>query len=102
MAPIFYCSCTNCSFSATVLPTQTADMEGEGNRLKEVAGETTRTANCENTRKSFNVEYKNDESHAWELVESIVLLFIVAVLLFGKYMCLKTELTIHKYKFVII
>ena len=77
-------------------------MEGEGNRLKEVAGETTRTANCENTRKSFNVEYKNDESHAWELVESIVLLFIVAVLLFGKYMCLKTELTIHKYKFVII
>ena len=97
MAPIFYCSCTNCSFSATVLPTQTVDMEGEGNRLKEVAGETTRTANCENTRKSFNVEYKNDE-----LVESIVLLFIVAVLLFGKYMCLKTELTIHKYKFVII
>ena len=97
MAPIFYCSCTNCSFSATVLPTQTVDMEGEGNRLKEVAGETTRTANCENTMKSFNVEYKNDE-----LVESIVLLFIVAVLLFGKYMCLKTELTIHKYKFVII
>ena len=72
-------------------------MKGEGNGLKEVAGETTRTANCENTRKSFNVEYKNDE-----LVESIVLLFIVAVLLFGKYMCLKTELTIHKYKFVII
>ena len=97
MAPIFYCSCTNCSFCATVLPTQTVDMEGEGNKLKEVAGETTRTANCENTRKSFNVEYKNDE-----LVESIVLLFIVAVLLFGKYMCLKTELTIHKYKFVII
>ena len=56
-------------------------MEGEGNRLEEVAVETNRTANCEH---GYYVEYNNEESHAWELVESTVLLFIVSVLIFGK------------------
>ena len=101
MAPIFYCTCTNCACSATVLHTQRVDMEGEGNRLEEVAVETNRTANCENNRTGYShVEYTNEESQAWEIVESIILLFIGAALLFGKDVCMKTEITIHKFKLI--
>ena len=86
MAPILYCSCTNCSCSATVLLTQVVDMEGEGSRVEEVTGDTNRDSNCEETptRNDFLVQNKKEESQTWELVEKLILLTLAALLLFGK------------------
>ena len=86
MAPILYCSCTNCSCSATVLLTQVVDMEGEGSRVEEVTGDTNRNSNCEEnpTRNNFLIQNKEEESQTWELVEKLIFLTLVALLLFGK------------------
>jgi hypothetical protein len=66
MAPIFYCSCSNCSCTATVLLTQ--KMEVEGNKVEE-------TVNCEELirRKEYDVQNQKQESQTSE-IETLVFL----------------------------
>ena len=84
MAPIFFCKCTNCSCTATVLLNK--EMEEESNKLKQMQLENNKTVNCEEAgrRKDYFVEDQKEESETSEIIEKLVLLVCGALLLLGK------------------
>ena len=87
MAPILYCTCSNCSCMATVLLTQKMDkVEGEANKVEEIEFENNKTSNCDDAgrRKEYFVENQNEESQTSEIVDKIVILAGGALLLLGK------------------
>ena len=87
MAPIFYCSCTNCSCTATVLLTQTIEKEREvGDSEEEDMLFKTNKSNCGDVirRKEYVTTYLKPESQTSEFVETFILFAGGALLLLGK------------------
>ena len=79
MAPILYCTCTNCSCTATVLLTQKMDIEGEN-----ITNETNNTTICEETSTKQDYLVQKEESQAKSLIEKSIYLIIGALVFFGE------------------
>ena len=59
-------------------------MAREDNKSEEDMMETNRTVICDEVKRDFLVQYKKEESNAWESVEKIIFLAIGAFLIFGE------------------
>ena len=86
MAPILYCTCSNCSCTATVLLTQIIDKETEGNKVEEIKFENNKTINCDEVgrRKEYFVQNQKEESQSSEVARQVVILAGGALLLVGE------------------
>ena len=86
MAPVFYCSCTNCNCTATVLFTQTIDKKKEENtRVVEQVMLKTNTTTCDDIlrKREYVVPYLDQEPQSLQSVETFVLFAGGALLLVG-------------------
>ena len=88
MAPVFYCSCTNCNCTATVLFTQTIDKKKEENtRVVEQVMLKTNTTTCDDIlrKREYVVPYLDQEQQSLQSVETFVLFAGGALLLVGNF-----------------
>ena len=85
MAPVLFCSCTNCSCSATVLRTQVWDMVSEEHNTEEVTIQDNRTSNCDEIRTGYFPEYRKEDTYAGISIEKCIFLVIGFLFIFCKY-----------------
>ena len=80
MAPILYCTCSNCSCTATVLLTHKIVKEAEHNKMEEMQVDTNKTIICEEfgRRKEDAAQQQKEET-----IETFVILAGGALLLLG-------------------
>ena len=88
MAPVFYCSCTNCNCTATVLFTQTVDKKKEeNNKVVDEMIQKTNTSTCDDLLRTreYIPPFREQEAQTAQNVETFVLFAGGVLLLVGEF-----------------